>query len=1311
MRTSEAVRRRGVGLAGVLAGLLSLPGAVLAEEPAKADARTPAQRLLRGDDAKQAAQLQARSKELATAGKFAEALQAARELRALRERLQGADHWQAVDARLQIQTLERQAQFDPQQQADFRRALAAEREAWDLEAKQRYPQAQRSWERALALSRQLLGEEHPLTATYHNNLAYSLKAQGKYAEAEQGYRNALALDLKLRGEEHPSTATCYSNLANDLTAQSKYAAAEEPYRKAVAIFRRVRGEEHLDTARCYHNLAYNLNAQRKWAEAEEPARKAVAIKRQVLGEEHLDTAVSYYELARNLNEQGKYTEAEEPARKALALRRKLLGEEHPHTVACYDNLATILLSLGKYAEGEDISRKALAIMRQVLGEEHAKTAACYANLATVLDRQGKYAEAEQGHRKALALARQLQGEEHRNTAACYNNLATCLDHQGKYAEAEQGYRKALALFQKLVSEEHTDPSGRVTRRYSVALFQKLVSEEHTDTAAGYDNLANNLTTQGKYAEAEEDFRKALALRRQLLGEEHPDTALTYHNLAFNLQAQGKYAEAEEGYRKALALFRKRPGEEHPLTATCYHNLAGNLQAQGKVAEAEAYFGKALMICRKVLGEDHPHTALGYANLAGALAAQGRPREAEEQLAHAADTFAHVRARSAASGLERAVAGGRGPLPFLAVLLARRDQPEQAWQRFEESLGRGTWDDLQARLARSPQEQARLTELACRLERLDQVLEQYATLAPPSDDQTRQHQERLGQRRRTQEQLDALTRELALKYSLANTRAATLRQVQAILPADTALLGWVTPEGEAAKALSDHWAVLLRAKGPPAWVALPGSSTDGAWTEADRRLPEDLATALHARPQPDRIDWRPLAQRLYRQRLQPLQAHLGARADLPAVRHLVVLPSGTMDGIPLEVLTQDYTLSRAPSATLFAFLRGKARPHSSGLLALADPVFDRPDAAARQAPLPPGGLLLTAVLPGGNAARAGLRAGDVLLRYQDTPLKTSADLRTHTQAPADAKARISVTVWRADKKDPLTVEVAPGPLGVMVAPEPAPEALAKRRRIQAETVASRGDDTWKALPGTRAEVDALARRFRQARQPRTLLTDSDASEQRLAALAADGTLARVRYLHFATHGTVNWDFPLQSALILSRDRLPDPSKQLDAGLPVYTGRLTAAAVLRDWDLDAELVTLSACETGLGHYAQGEGYLGFAQALLLAGSRGVCLSLWEVDDVATALLMDRFYANLLGQREGLTQPLGKAAALAEAQTWLRTLPRAEALKRVASLTGGVERGKGRPAPPRSPAVPETRSAEEPPYAHPYFWAAFVLVGDPE
>jgi CHAT domain-containing protein len=183
------------------------------------------------------------------------------------------------------------------------------------------------------------------------------------------------------------------------------------------------------------------------------------------------------------------------------------------------------------------------------------------------------------------------------------------------------------------------------------------------------------------------------------------------------------------------------------------------------------------------------------------------------------------------------------------------------------------------------------------------------------------------------------------------------------------------------------------------------------------------------------------------------------------------------------------------------------------------------------------------------------------------------------------------------------------------------------------------------------------------------------------------------------------------VLLARNALPDPGKQLEAGLPVFDARLTAEEVLRQWHLNCGLVTLSACQSALGKYEKGEGYVGFAQAFLLCGSRSVCLSLWPVDDAATALLMQRFYQNLLGKRQGLGAPLGKAAALAEAKGWLRTLSADEALTQTADLRQGVARSKDGAGPP---ARPETNRAPRPgearPYAHPYYWAAFVLIGDP-
>jgi CHAT domain-containing protein len=159
-------------------------------------------------------------------------------------------------------------------------------------------------------------------------------------------------------------------------------------------------------------------------------------------------------------------------------------------------------------------------------------------------------------------------------------------------------------------------------------------------------------------------------------------------------------------------------------------------------------------------------------------------------------------------------------------------------------------------------------------------------------------------------------------------------------------------------------------------------------------------------------------------------------------------------------------------------------------------------------------------------------------------------------------------------------------------------------------------------------------------------------------------------------------------------------------------LTAQEALQRWNLHCDLVTLSACQTALGKYERGEGFVGFAQAMILCGTRSVCLSLWMVNDTATALLMERFYQNLLGKRAGLDAPMPKAAALAEAKKWLRTLSRQEVVKRAAALSDGISRGKRTVLPPLAvPAAAEEAKDGDCPFAHPYYWAAFVLIGHAE
>ncbi len=342
--------------------------------------------------------------------------------------------------------------------------------------------------------------------------------------------------------------------------------------------------------------------------------------------------------------------------------------------------------------------------------------------------------------------------------------------------------------------------------------------------------------------------------------------------------------------------------------------------------------------------------------------------------------------------------------------------------------------------------------------------------------------------------------------------------------------------------------------------------------------------------------------------------------------------------------------------------------------------------------PPGhGLLVRVVQPGSKAANSGIQPGDVVLSYAGSKLSTRDELQKQIQTAAPKVAGIAITVWREGKT--LDLKLKPGPLGVQLETKPAAELIVARSEGDALLRRTRGT-RFEALPGTRREVEAIASLFKEE----TLLLGSDASEQELDALRSRKTLSEFSVIHLATHGKMDDLVPMHSRLLLSQDRLPDPAKELSIDRPVYDGTLTAGEVMSTWKLNADLVTLSACQTGLGRQSGGEGFVGFAQAFFLAGARSLLLSLWEVDDRATSLLMVRFYQNWLGKRDGLNKPMSKAEALHEAKVWLRT----RTSQQVDAQLKEIGRGEIR--------VKEGRPVQAHPFEHPHYWAAFILIGDP-
>jgi len=157
-----------------------------------------------------------------------------------------------------------------------------------------------------------------------------------------------------------------------------------------------------------------------------------------------------------------------------------------------------------------------------------------------------------------------------------------------------------------------------------------------------------------------------------------------------------------------------------------------------------------------------------------------------------------------------------------------------------------------------------------------------------------------------------------------------------------------------------------------------------------------------------------------------------------------------------------------------------------------------------------------------------------------------------------------------------------------------------------------------LPGTRSEVEKINQLHIDNGSVTKYFIEEDASEERIK----QGELENFDYIHLATHGFVNSQYPELSGLLLTQD-----PKSTEDGI-LYSGEILGLK------LNAQLVTLSACETALGKKIEGEGIRGLSTAFIFAGAKNVIASLWKVSDQSTSELMIEFYTELLSGKDKAT-----------------------------------------------------------------------------
>jgi tetratricopeptide (TPR) repeat protein len=308
-----------------------------------------------------------------------------------------------------------------------------------------YAEAEPLLQRALAISEQTPGPDHPNISTDLYDLATLYQAQGRYAEAEPLFQRALAIDEQTIGPDHPTVAAGLNNLAALYWYQGRYAEAEPLYQRALALGEKNLGPDHPDVAISLNNLAALYKAQGRYAEAEPLYQRALAISEKTLDPDHPDVATWLNNLAALYQAQGRYAEAEPLQQHALAISEKNLGPDHPDVAIRLNVLALLYEDQGRYAEAEPLYQRALAIGEKRLGPDHPDVATWLNNLAALYQAQGRYAEAEPLLQRALAIDEKRLGPDHPYVEAGLNSLASLYQAQGRHAEAEPLLQRAREI--------------------------------------------------------------------------------------------------------------------------------------------------------------------------------------------------------------------------------------------------------------------------------------------------------------------------------------------------------------------------------------------------------------------------------------------------------------------------------------------------------------------------------------------------------------------------------------------------------------------------------------------------------------------------------------------------------------------------------------------------------------------------------------------------------------------------------------------------------------------------------------------------
>jgi CHAT domain-containing protein/Tfp pilus assembly protein PilF len=1063
-----------------------------------------------------------------------------------------------------------------------------------------------------------------------------------------------ALDLYRRAGDRIDESRTLNSIGEVYNSLGEMQKALEKYNEALPISRAV-GDSNGE-AIILNNIGSVHQSMGEMQKALEKFNESLLLRRAV--GDRRGEAVTLNNIGGVYRSLGEIQKALEKYNEALPLRRAV-GDRRGEAItlnnigAAYDTLGETQKALEKYNES--------LLLRRMIGDRNGEAAALH-NIGVVYWSLGEMQKALEKYNETLPLRRAVG--DRNGEAITLSSIGLIYDSLGEMQKALEKYNESL-LLRRAVGDRRGEAvtlnnigsvyqllgeTQKALEKFNESLLLKRAVGDRRGEAVTLNNIGSLYRSLGEIQKALEKYNEALPIRRAVGDRRGEATSL--HNIGLIYNLLGETQKALEKYNEALPISRA-VGDRRVESATL-HNIGGVYRSLGETQKALEKFDEALLLKRTI--GDRIGEAATLHNIGLIHQSLGETQKALEKFNEALPIFRFVGDRN----------GEAAALLGIAQVEQQRGNLTQARQTIEQAVGmieslrtKIAGQELRASYFASRQEfyqtyidvlmrmqmqnpaaafdsvALEVSEQASARSLLELLTESRADIRQGVDGSLLEREHSLQQllnakaaaqfallnRKHTPAQAEAFAKEIAsltteydeLKAQIRarDPRYAALTQPQPlslaeiqkqVLDPDTLLLEY---------SLGDDASYLFVASQTSLTShQLPKRAEIEAATRRVRELltapqsqPDDTAAKYQARIRKARADYWMQAAALSRMLLGPVASQLSGK-------RLLIVADGALQYLPFGALP----VPDVPRAGEWE--RGGAGERESGRGREAKTRLSRsPTLPLSPSPTP------------------------LIVEHEIVHLPSAsalAVLRRELAGRQPAEKAVAVLadpVFSAD--DPRVKSGGQTPAGGEAAPD-----------LMRAIDDVRGD--LRRLLMTRGEAEAILS-----------LTPLNAGLKALdfqadRATATSDELGHYRIVHFATHGLLNSQHPELSGLALSL--VDERGRPQDGFL-----RLHEIFNLR---LPAELVVLSACQTGLGKEVKGEGLVGLTRGFMYAGAARVVASLWRVDDTATAELMKLFYRRMLRDR------MRPAAALREAQV--------EMWKR---------------APGRSP----------------FYWAGFVLQGE--